>query len=140
MKLPHGIAIFFLAICALPMSASAQKVYKCGSTYSQIPCSDAVAVDASDARTKEQKAETEKAAQRDAKAAVVMEKTRLKEEKELLEAQKAAAKEAEKAKAKTAEKSARAAGAASQDSNTGSKSKKKEPEFFTATTPPEKKK
>jgi len=122
-KLFH-VALLFIATSALSPCLAGQKVYKCGTTYSQIPCPDGAELEASDPRTKEQQSETEKAALRAAKAATVLEKTRIKEEKNALDAQ----------------KPAKVAGAASQSKETKAKSKNQESEFFTATSPPEKEK
>jgi hypothetical protein len=126
------VATIFIAAYAISTGAAAQKtVYRCGATYSQIPCEGAVSVDASDARSKADKAEADKATQRDMKQARDMEKTRLKEEKEALAEAKAAAKA--NAKSKTAKEP-------EADSKKKSASKKKEPEFFTAKTAPDSKK
>ncbi len=76
------IAILFIAAHAISTGAAAQKVYKCGNVYSQIPCTDAVNVDTSDARSASQKKESEKAVARDMQAAKSMEKERLADEKQ----------------------------------------------------------
>ncbi|MEO5672385.1 MAG: hypothetical protein ABIR26_16990 [Ramlibacter sp.] len=60
--------------------AGAEAIYRCGNSYSQKPCPDGKMVNADDARSSSQRADTTQAAQRDAKAADVMEKARLKEE------------------------------------------------------------
>lgn len=100
-----GIAIVFVAACALSTGATAQKVYKCGSTYSQTPCTDAVQVNADDARTAAQKKESEKATSRDMQAAKSMEKKRLAEEKKAQASGKESAKVIEKISAAQAPKS-----------------------------------
>ncbi len=138
MKHAIRIATFFIAIYAISTWATGQNVYKCGSSYSQVPCTDAIVLDASDPRTPAQKAETDSAARRDLATANAMEKARLKEEARLRAAQ---------AKQDKAQKKAIAPSPASRDApsetdhtaSTGKKDKKstakknhKEPEFFTA--------
>ena len=89
-------AILFIAAHAISVSAAAQKVYKCGSSYSQIPCTDAVKVATDDGRTAVQKKESEKAVARDMQAAKAMEKERLAEEKQAQASGKESAKVIEK--------------------------------------------
>ena len=73
-------ALRLLAVSALSMTATAQVTYRCGNSYSQTPCPDAVIIDTDDKRTREQKAQTDMATQRDAKTANAMEKARLQQE------------------------------------------------------------
>jgi hypothetical protein len=82
----------------------AQKVYKCGSNYSQIPCEEAVKVNAADARSSSQKSDTDKATVRDMQAAKAMEKERLAQEKQALASGKESAKVIEKISAEQAPK------------------------------------
>ncbi len=70
----------FVIAAASTMPVLAQKVYRCGNTYSQQPCFDATTVQTEDPRSESQKAQARQAAQRDAKLANDMEKSRLKEE------------------------------------------------------------
>lgn len=105
----YGIAIVFIAGLALSTGAAAQKVYKCGSSYSQIPCTDAVKVTADDARTAAQKKESEKAVARDMQAAKSMEKERLAEEKKAQASGKESAKVIEKISAAQAPKESKPA-------------------------------
>jgi hypothetical protein len=131
------IATFFVAACALSTGAIAQKtIYRCGTSYSQVPCEGAVSVDAQDARTRADKTEADKATQRDMKQATAMEKARIKEEKEALTQAQAANKASEKSAAKTQDKPE----ANEHEKKKTTKHKKKEPEFFTAKAAPEKKK
>ena len=67
-----------LFACAVP--AAAQGVYRCGNTYSQQPCPGGKEVAVEDERSAAQRAQTDRAVQRDAKTAEAMEKARLKEE------------------------------------------------------------
>jgi hypothetical protein len=97
-------AIFLVAGIAISAGAAAQKVYKCGSSYSQIPCTDAVKVPTDDARTVVQKKESEKAVARDMQAAKSMEKERLAEEKKAQASGKESAKVIEKISAAQAPK------------------------------------
>jgi len=73
-------ALHLLAAGALSMTATAQVTYRCGNSYSQTPCPDAVIVNTDDKRTAEQKAQTDMATQRGAKTADAMEKARLQQE------------------------------------------------------------
>ena len=119
-----------LAAAMLVSPAWAQTVYKCGNVYSQQPCPDAVEVDAGDARTPAQKAQTEAAAQQAAKAAAKLEKERL-----ALEKTQAAKPPNKTSASKQAAKAESADGA----NKAGAKKKKKQPEYFTASVVPEKK-
>lgn len=74
-------AIFLIAACAISTGASAQKIYKCGSSYSQAPCVGGLVVDTADQRSNAQKTQTDLATARDAKVADAMEAARLKKEK-----------------------------------------------------------
>lgn len=76
LALPAGVLSMVLAA---PL-AFAQTVYRCGSSYSQVPCPAGTAIVVDDARSGEQKTQTESAAKRDAKLADDMEKARLKQE------------------------------------------------------------
>jgi len=68
------------ALAALPSLATAQLSYKCGNSYSQTPCPDAVVLDKTDQRTSAQKTQADQATQRDARLANTMEKARLQQE------------------------------------------------------------
>ncbi len=120
-----SIAILSIAACAISTGAWGQKVYKCGNSYSQIPCANAVPVETGDARSKTQKVDADKQIARDAKLAEGMEKARLKEEAQVLAQDKAAHKNAEKTKEHAKSRS-------EADEAIKKKTKKKEPEFFTA--------
>ncbi len=96
----------------------AQKVYKCGSSYSQIPCPDGVTVEAEDARTKAQKSAATQNSKSQARQAEALEKERLKDE--------AQARAADQALAKAHSNKTPA------DSKPATKKKGKEPEYFTA--------
>ena len=118
-------ALFFIAACAVPAWAAGSNVYKCGSTYSQTPCDGAVSVRVDDARSKEQKLESDAAIVQQGKTANAMERARLKEEARAI-AQNKPAKLSVKAQ------SAPQADTGTAASSKGSISKKKESEFFTA--------
>jgi hypothetical protein len=143
----YRYALFLIAASAAYTPTTAQTVYRCGSTYSQIPCPGAAVVDTRDVRTKRQKTETDKANERNAAAARAMEKKRLKEEAMAEKEQAAVAKEfqqsagpskaalaAERANTKAYTKNAK------DDSSKEKKANKKEPPYFTAVGPIEKKK
>ena len=130
------IAIFFIASSALSTASIAQNVYKCGATYSQMPCESAVPLRVEDARSKDQKAQAESVARQDAKLAASMEKTRL------TEAQKTGQPSSKPTKANAISATSPAKQQKSvpvtailkaETANKGNKSKNKEPEYFTAT-------
>ena len=73
-------AALLIALAALPSLSTAQVSYKCGNSYSQTPCPDAVVLDKTDQRTSAQKAQADLATQRDARLANTMEKARLQQE------------------------------------------------------------
>lgn len=76
-------AVFIVAI-ALNNWATAQNVYKCENSYSQAPCPGGQAVNVDDARTAEQKKQTDTAVRLDAKEALSLEKVRRAQEKAAL--------------------------------------------------------
>jgi len=59
----------------------AQTVYRCANVYSQVPCAGGVAIDASDRRTPEQKAQTDAAARQAAASAEKLQRERIALEK-----------------------------------------------------------
>ncbi len=119
--------VFAGAVCFSPVSS--QTVYKCGTAYSQQPCPDALALDASDTRTPAQKAQTDAATAGAAKMAAQMEKERVAREK--IQAAKPSKKTSPSLKtAKT--------GSSTTAPKAGAR-KKKEPEYFTAAVAAEKK-
>jgi hypothetical protein len=69
-------AIFLIASCAISAGALGQKVYRCGSNYSHIPCNGAVTIETQDARSKTQKTQSDQATVRDLATANSMEKDR----------------------------------------------------------------
>jgi hypothetical protein len=86
-----AITAISLVLFGLSTTIAAQEVYRCGNSYSQQACPDAVVVDVADPRTPEQKAQADEVTQRAAAAAQAMEQERLKQE-ELQRARQAAAK------------------------------------------------
>ena len=121
-------AIVLMVACTLSVAAIAQKTYKCGNTYSQLPCPDGVVVNTDDQRTSAQKMQADLATRRDAKAADAMEKARLSQEKRDLAANMPPSKTSQPAASKkTVAKQI-------------TKKKKKAPEYFTAQVPGAKKK
>lgn len=120
----RSFAMFLIATCALLTRAEAQNVYRCGDSYSQSPCPGGVAIDASDSRTKGQKAQADADTQRDRQAANALEKERLKQEAAVTPAP---------PKADAAKTSAAATPHPSR------KKKHKEPAYFTARTAADKK-
>jgi hypothetical protein len=134
------IALVLIAYCALSTQANAQKVYKCGNSYSQIPCQGADTLEPTDNRTIAQKAEALRAQKMQSREADSLEKGRLKEESNTRTADAANRKMAEKqAKAAQKEELARAKEKTKADGpvilsapSAKPHKKSKEPEFFTA--------
>lgn len=116
-----------LLLCSVSMTVQAQQVYRCGKTYSQIPCPGGKVVDTRDVRTPKQRADARKAAARDSELADELKKSRQQEE-----AMAAAG-------STPMEKPAKAKSGKSEKPK-AKKTKKKEPELFTAAAPPDKKK
>lgn len=81
MQIRTPVAILFIAVSTVSTWATAQNVYKCGDTYSQLPCPGGAVVDAADLRTSAQKTQSDLATSRDARTADAMEKARLQQEK-----------------------------------------------------------
>ena len=71
--------LLLLSLCA-PNPGWPQPVYRCGNSYGHVPCTGAVVVPADDPRSPQQKADTDRAAQRDAELAHQMEQARLQKE------------------------------------------------------------
>ncbi|MBG9389556.1 hypothetical protein [Caenimonas aquaedulcis] len=115
------------SVFALP--ASAEGVYRCGSSYSQEPCPGGKLVVVDDPRSQAQRTQTSEASKRDAKLGDAMEKARIKEEAKPAQALLPPPKAEEPATARepqiTTIKPLKAKGQA----------KAKNPEFFTATAP-----
>ena len=128
------IATFFVATCALSTGASAQKVYRCGNTYSQTPCGGGKTIDATGtgaAASAARKQANDKENHRQVEAAKALEKQRLAEEAEAQKRHEAELKaiEADKARA------AKIAKGEADPGNSGTKlplKTKKPPQFFTA--------
>ncbi len=74
------VSAVFITAAMATTTAMGQKIYRCGSEYSQIPCADAVIVEADDPRSSAQKVQSDAMIQRNAAAARNMEKSRLEEE------------------------------------------------------------
>jgi hypothetical protein len=133
MKNALTTATIFIAAYALSMGAWGQKVYRCGSSYSQMPCANGTAMDVKDERSKDDKAATDQATKRDMKVANEMEKARTKEEKAAV----AANEKKDRGQAETKTKSAEKDTAKETEPITLGPKKKhkadnKEPAFFTA--------
>ena len=122
-------ASFFIATASACMLAGAQNVYKCGSSYSQTPCAAGTVVDVSDPRTAAQKAQTDAATLRDARVADALERSRLSQEARDRAASKAAAVRAKPP----------ASAVQVRPAPVRHRATRKQPEYFTATTPDGKK-
>ena len=77
------LAFVSTVLCLAGAAAWAQTVYRCGNSYSQTPCPNAVALDVADPRTPAQRDEAAAAAARDAQTANALESSRLAEEARL---------------------------------------------------------
>jgi hypothetical protein len=75
MSMNRWIVALGLTLLALGAQA-AQPVYRCGSTYSQVPCPQGRVVDATDPRTAAQRAEARRIAALERSQAVQMERDR----------------------------------------------------------------
>lgn len=131
-------ALISIATCALSTGAAAQKVYRCGSAYSQTPCPDALVVEVEDTRSKAEKSESDARVRREAASADAMEKQRLHDEAQAMANGNAKTNSRTKNGARNG-KSARQTPSSAADAThpTGPnakkpKSKQKTPEFFTA--------
>lgn len=135
-------ATFFIAGYALSTGATAQNVYRCGNSYSQTPCPDAVVVDVEDTRSTSQKKDSDTRVRHDAATADALEKKRLQEEAQALAGDNKppahAKKDTRTRNAPPPTSAADAPGSADKD-NKKSGTKKKEPAFFTARVVTEKK-
>ena len=122
-------ATLFIATCLFSTWAVAQNTYKCGDNYSQTPCPGAVAIDATDKRSREQKVQTDEATRRNAETAQSLEKNRREQEKKDLQANTPVTKPASGDSRDTPDQN-----------QVTTKKKKKEPKYFTAQVPGQKKK
>lgn len=123
MKLKPAIALFLIAASAMSTGANAAKIYKCGNTYSQVPCADSVEISTPAEPSGPQQRAARKVAEQDEKTARALEKERQAAEKTAWKEQQATDK-ARQALDKAAEK----------EKSKEAKKPKKEPEFFTAKT------
>ena len=138
--------IILIAIGLVSTGASGQNVYRCGSSYSQKPCPDAVVLDVDDARSKAQKAEADAKTRRETAQVTAIEKARLKEDAQQRAAQTNQAAADHKKSASNAKKSAGPSDAAdvsgprAKAGKSASKTQrmKKEPEYFVARAPADK--
>lgn len=133
------IAIVFIPLAAATTATMGQKIYRCGSEYSQVPCSNGVVVEADDPRSSAQKAKSDAMIQRNAAAAQTMETSRLKEESALRSASTGRITSSNKKKHKAAQHAANTTIASDTDNEEKKEkkaSKKKEPDFFTARVTP----
>lgn len=78
----HGFALMLVTAATFAGAAGAQDVIRCGNSYGQQPCAGGTVVPVADPRSEAQRAQTSAAAERDAKLAAGMERTRLKAQAE----------------------------------------------------------
>ena len=142
MNLGSKFALVLIATCALSTPARAQKVYKCGSSYSQIPCPGGETLEPTDTRTASQQADALRQQKQESREADRLEKARLKDEAQTQKGDAANRKAADKQAQKDQAQAVARAKAKAKESTDGpvilsapgaKKHKKaKEPEFFTA--------
>lgn len=77
-------ALFLITGVVLTWGVQAQTIYRCGNSYSQVPCPGAQPMNLNDSRHPEQKLQTDAAIQNVALIAKTMEQERLAEEQRLL--------------------------------------------------------
>ena len=77
MKKTTQLAVTGMVLGAACMGAAAQTVYRCGSTYSQAPCTGGQVIDTSETLQTQQYGKGPSAAERDAKLAATLERDRL---------------------------------------------------------------
>ena len=124
-------ALLLAVACATAQAAG--PVYRCGSTYSQTPCTGGRQLEAGDPRTAAQRAEARRQAAAERKAARSMERERLSSEKKQRSAPAIAS------LGPTAAASAPAQGAGKDGTKRKAKSKDTKDEPFTAVAPISKK-
>ena len=90
MKSFKHLALTTVAVLSICQAAAAQQVYRCGNSYSQTPCTGAIAINTDDARTPEQRAEAKQALASDKALAKELEASRRKDEARALAADKQA--------------------------------------------------
>ncbi len=118
-----------LSVCH---GASAQQVYRCGSSYSQTPCEGAIAVSTDDPRTDDQRAQAKQGLTSDKALAKDLEATRRKDES-MAVAQMKAAQASQSKKVAAAKPIVKKAASKKAGDTRKVTLKNKEPEFFTAT-------
>ncbi|MDQ6882452.1 MAG: hypothetical protein M3150_10190 [Pseudomonadota bacterium] len=79
---PVPLAAFVLAVSVHWAAAAAGNIYRCGDSYSDLPCAGATMVSSVEAPTAIQREQAEAATRHDAKTAALMEKERLRAENE----------------------------------------------------------
>ena len=119
---------FSLALLAMaPVAVPSQPIYRCGNAYSQTPCANAVVVKADDARTPDQKAQTDAATVQAARLAERMERDRQ-------------ASEHRSGRAGNRPASVKPASTSASGPRSKSKPRSPPPEYFTAAARPDEKK
>jgi len=141
-------AVFVTSASAMG-ATQAQTIYRCGTSYSDTPCAQAVTVPTADPRTPAQKAQTDEATSRSANLAGQLEKARRADEaaaQQRAQAQTLAIAQAAKVapkpqtdgapvKAKKGGKHKKVAGAAAEKVSKPKLSKPKKPDGFTVKVP-----
>lgn len=78
---PPRVAIVFISLFLATQGLQAQTIYKCGNTYSQVPCPGASSLNLNDTREPAQKLQMDAATRRDAELAKELVKNRTAQEK-----------------------------------------------------------
>lgn len=130
--------IVLIASGVISTGASGQNVYRCGSSYSQKPCPDAVVVEVADPRSEAQKAQADAKTRRETAQVQAIEKAHEKEEAQRRIAQaKLVAADQKKASLKAKETDGTAKAKKTQGASKTQRMKK-EPESFVAQAPADK--
>lgn len=145
MKAWSTLTVVLITLVTATTTAMAQKIYRCGSEYSQVPCPEAVVIEADDPRSSSQKLQSDAMVQRNAAAARALEKTRLEQEAALTVTNNAGSKKKKHAsKLHSANTTTMGQPSSTETASEGGKikksSKNKEPAFFTARATPTPKK
>ncbi|MCB2001520.1 MAG: hypothetical protein R3E92_11495 [Burkholderiaceae bacterium] len=73
----HRRPLAAILLAVAPAMLQSQPIYRCGNVYSQMPCTDAIVLDADDRRSAEQKAQTDAATAQAMRQADRMQRDRL---------------------------------------------------------------
>ena len=86
----HAAQLLFVFVLAIPALTAQAAVYRCGTTYQDMPCAGGSTIQAEDPRSPQQKAEAARAVQKDAATADALRKQRVQQEAQWANQQQAA--------------------------------------------------